>query len=256
MADLFEEVEGQLRSDRYRALALRAAPWVVGILFVGLLGVLGVWGWRTYEARAVAEASERYAQAIEAQNNGRAAEARRLFDEVAKSRAKAYRSLALMQLGGLKLAERQAADAVKLFDQSAEAAPNPIIGDAARLKSAFALLDSAPYAQVEARLKPLLEDGRPYRAQAREALAFAKLAKGDMAGAREDFQVLTQLLDVAPSARERATAAIQLIDSGSARAVPAAIKAAAALPPAPVFPLGAPAAPPAAAPQPPASGSQ
>ena len=101
-------------------------------------------------------------------------------------------------MGGGKPEEIKAA--VALLDQAAEAAPDPVIGDAARLKSAFALLDTAPYKDVEARLTPLMKDGRPYRVQAREALAFAKLMAGNAAGARDDFTVIEQLRWTPPEA--------------------------------------------------------
>ena len=118
-----------------------------------------------------------------------------------------------------------------LFDQAAQAAPDDMFGDAARLKSALAILDTAPFAEVEGRLTPLMKDGHPYRVQAREALAFAKLMKGDTTGARGDFVVIGATLDAPESARQRANAAVGLIDSGSAKLVAGAVKAAIATPP-------------------------
>jgi hypothetical protein len=149
-----------------------------------------------------------------------------------------------MQLGGLKIATNKPEDtkaAVALFDQAAAVAPDDILGDAARLKSALAVLDTAPFAEVEGRLSPLMKDGHPYRVQAREASAFAKLMAGNTAGARSDLLVISQSVDAPEGARSRAKAAIELIDSGSAKAVPAAAKAAATLPPpVPVAPGGLP----------------
>ena len=231
MTDLFEEVEEQLRSDRYRALALKALPWVLGAAAAALIAVLAYWGWQTYLQKQDAKASEQYAAALDDMAQGRRAEAEKLWTDVSKSGARAYKSLALMQLGGLALSDKKVPAAVKLFDQAADAAPDPIIGDAARLKSAFALLDTAPEKELEARLAPLAKDGRPYQAQAREALAFTKLMAGDTAGARSQFLLISQSLDAPEGARERATAAINLIDSGSAKAIPQVARAAAALPP-------------------------
>jgi hypothetical protein len=239
VADVFEEVEEQIRSDRYKALALKALPWVAGLIALVLLVVGGIWGWQAYRHRAHAEASDQYAQAIEAFNTGDRQKAIGLWTEVGKSNSAAYKSLALQHLGGLKLSDNKPAEAVKLFDEAAEAAPSEIIGDAARLKSAFALLDSAPYKDMEARLTPLTEEGRPYRAQAREALAFAKLMAGDTAGARSEFVVISLMADASEGARQRANAAKDMIDSGSAKAVPAAARAAAALPPPIQLPPGA-----------------
>jgi hypothetical protein len=231
LTDLFEEVEEQLRSDRYRALALRALPWVLGLLAAALIAFFGYWGWQQYRTQQAAKASEQYSAGVDALNQGRKDQAAQLWGQVAQSPSRAYKSLALMQLGGLKLIDKQNAAAVKLFDQAADAAPDEMIGDVARLKSAFALLDTAPEKDLEARLSPLMKEGRPYRVQAREALGFAKLMAGDTAGARGEFVVISQSLDAADSSRERAKAVMDLIDSGSAKAVAAVAKAAAAAPP-------------------------
>ena len=234
MTDLFEEVEEQLRSDRYRAIVRRAAPWVLTAAAVALVGFLAIWGWQQYNLTVTNKASEQYAAALSAGGQGDAAKATQLFTEVSQSGSKAYKSLALMQLASLKMVSGKPEDtkaAVALFDQAASAAPDDLLGDAARLKSAFAVLDTAPYSEVEARLTPLMKDKHPYKAQAREALAFAKLLKGDDKGARGDFVVVSQSLDAPEGVRQRAKAAVDLIDTGSAKALPAAVKAAIALPP-------------------------
>jgi hypothetical protein len=137
--------------------------------------------------------------------------------------------LGAMKLGAGSPAEVKAA--VTLFDQAAAAAPDDILGDAARLKSALAILDTAPFIEVEGRLAPLMKEGHPYRVQAREALAFAKLLKGDDKGARSDFVAIQSALEAPESARQRAGAAVNLIDSGSAKAVAPAVRAALTLPP-------------------------
>ncbi|WP_340647245.1 tetratricopeptide repeat protein [Phenylobacterium sp.] len=231
MVDVFEEVEEQLRTDRYKALALKALPWVGVVLAAALVIALAIWGYDNYQTKTTSKASDQYAQGLEAFGAGRTDEADRLFGEVAKSGSKAYKSLALQHQGGIKIAVGKTAEAVTYFDQAAEAAPNDIIGDVARLKSAFALLDTAPYKDLEARLTPMLKEGRPYRTEAREALAFAKIMHGDMAGARGDFVVISLIADASEGARNRAKAAMDLIDSGSAKNVAATARAAAALSP-------------------------
>ena len=231
MTDLFDEVEEQLRSDRYRTLARKALPWILALLAAGLLTFLAVWGWERYRQQVANTASEEYAGALQALAAGDQAGAEKLWSGVAKSPAKAYKSLALMQLGALKVSADKTTEAVALFDQAAAAAPDNIVGDAARLKSAFALLDTASFKDMETRLTPLMQDGHPYRVQAREALAFSKIMAGNTTGARSDFVIISQSLDAPDGARQRATAAMGLIDSGSAKAVAAAARAAATLPP-------------------------
>jgi hypothetical protein len=257
VADVFDEVEEQLRSERYKTIALKSLPWVGALALIAILVTGGFWGWQTYQDKAAAKASEQYAQALKSFDEGKTEQAVAAWTEVAKSPAKAYKSMALMQLGGVKLTDNKTADAVKFFDDAAKAAPDDVIGDVARLKSAFALLDTAPYKDLETRLTPMTEEGRPYRAAAREALAFAKIMAGDLKGARDEFKVLTLLPDSSQGLRGRAQAALELIDSGSAKAVPEIAKAAAALPPPKELPPGAtPFGPPPSAPQPQATGPQ
>ncbi|MDD3836830.1 MAG: tetratricopeptide repeat protein [Phenylobacterium sp.] len=230
MVDLFEEVEEQLRSDRYKTLALKALPWALGALAAALLIALGVWGYQEYRQRAAEAASEQYAQALEVLQQGRTEEADKLFGEVADSPSRAYKALALMHQGGIRMTQGKRDEAVKLYDAAAEAAPDVLLGDAARLKSAFALMDSASLAQIQERLEPLSKEDRPYRILAEEALAIAKLSAGDFDGARKDFSALKDLLDAPEGVRQRATVAVELIDSGTAKALPETLKAAAALP--------------------------
>lgn len=250
MTDLFEEVEEQLRTDRYKQLGRRVLPWMAGIAGAALIGALGYWGFDSWRTTQISEASERYASAIDAFAGGDREGARKLWTEVSQSRAPAYKALSLMHLGAYSLNANNITEAVRQFDAAAEAAPDPLIGDAARLKSAFALLDTASFSAMEARLKPLMEEGRPYRLQAREALAYAKLNAGDLKGARGDFVLLTQALDAGDGLQSRARAAMGLIDSGTAKALPQVVKAAAALPPPMMMPPGAQPIPPqAGAPQ-------
>jgi len=230
VTDVFDEVEEQLRADRYKTLALRALPWVLGGLVLVLAVVLGLWGWSAFQARSMAEASQAYAEGVEAFGEGDLNKAEQRFAEVAADGPEGYAALALMQQAGLRVNDGDVEAAVKLFDEAAEKASDPVLADAARLKSAFALLDTAPLSELKTRLEPLTEEGRPYRALALEALAFAKLLGGEMDEARSDFGVLALMPGVSDVERQRAQAARAMIDSGAASALPDVVKASRALP--------------------------
>jgi hypothetical protein len=243
VVDVFEEVEEQLRSDRYRTLALRYLPWVGGILLAALVIALGIWGYGVFRQGGEEKASQAYASGLDSLAHHDPDQAYQRFGQAAGSSSAVYSALALMQQAGIRLDQQRTADAVALFDQAAKAAPNPIIGDAARLKSALALLDTAPEPEIEARLKPLTsKTDSPYYALAREAVAMAKLRAGRTADALNDFNVLTLLPNAPDSVRQRANAAKALIESRGAAGVAAIVKAALALPPAPMPTPGAPGA--------------
>ncbi len=249
MADVFDEVEEQLRSARYRDMALKGWPYVLAALVAAGLVALGVYGWDSYTRAKDAAASQDYAQALTALSNRDAAGADALFAKVAKEGRGGYRALALMQQAGLRLRDAKPDAALALLDDAAKASSDPALHDAAALEAGWIAMDRAPLAQVQSRLEPLLAVGRPYRSTAREALAMAKLAAGRMAEARSDLQVLVLQQDVADNTRQRAQAAIAMIDSGVAAAVPQVVKAQAAAPPQPlVVPAPSPGAGPGGAP--------
>ena len=247
MVDVFDEVEEQLRSDRYKSFALKALPWAGALAAVAILGAGGWMGWASYQQKQVDKASEAYQEALVTAQKGNPSGAFPAFEAISKTAPKGYKALALMQMGAIRLEESKTADAVAFFDEAAKLAPNPVLADEAGLNSALALLDTAPYKDVEARLTPLMGEKSPYRVQAKEALAFAKLRNGDLVGARADFVVLANSLDnSSDDVRQRAQAARDMIDSGSAKDLPAVVKAALALP----TPAAPPAGPQAATPAP------
>lgn len=248
MVDVFEEVEEQIRAERYRALGLKLLPWAIGAVAGGVIFAGGLWGWDAWTTSQGDKAATTYIEALRARSQGDETKAFSLLEQVAKAPVKGYPELALMSQAGMRLSAGKTEEAVALLDKAAEAASDPAIADEARLKSALALLDTAPYKDLEARLKPLMEDGRPYRLEAREAMAFAKIMAGRPKDARPDFEYLSTVLDASDGMRQRAQAAIALIDSGSAANIPAAVKLAATLPPPqPALPEGM--IPPGAAPQ-------
>jgi hypothetical protein len=233
VVDVFEEVDEQIRSDHYRTLALRYLPWIGAALGVALVAALVIWGYTRYQAANAAKASEAYAEGLDALSHTSLEQAFSAFGLAAKSPSSAYRSLALMQQAGVRIDQQRANDAVTLFDEAAKAAPNLVLGDAARLKAAMTLLDQGQYAQAETRLQILTSSKRPYGPLAREALAVEKLETGHAKEARSDFVVLSLMADAPDDVRQRAQVAKSLIDAGGPGNLAAIVTAARALPPPP-----------------------
>ena len=256
MVDVFEEVEEQLRSDRYRTLFRKGWPYALGVAVAALLIFAGVWGYRHYQDSQAAKASEAYAAAVAAGTANDLATAERQFLDLSKSAPRAYRALALMQVAGLRITDGKTAEAVALLDEAAELAREPLVADAARLKAAYALFDTASLEDLRKRLDPLTESERPYAGLAREAVAMKQLAVGQAAEARTAFSALSIFPEATDDLRARAQAAVALIDSGTYATANKAAELAATLPPAPTpAPVAVGSAPPQSA-TPPAGASQ
>jgi len=242
VTEVFHEVDTQLRAARFQMMVRRGWPYAVGAVAVAAVIGLAAWGLSAYRQSVSSQASDIYAAATELLQKGDLKGADAKFASLAKSDAKAYRTLALMQQAGLAASRNDQTAEIALLDQAAQAAPNPILGDAAKLEAAYAAMDTAGYDVVHARLLPLAEVGRPYRLLAKEALAMSELAAGKLVQARNDLQVISLSVDASEIQRNRASAALALIQSGSWASLTPIAKASAGLtpqaPPAQVGPGG------------------
>jgi hypothetical protein len=231
VVDVFEQVEEELRSDRYKRLARTWLPVVGAVLVVALVAALGWWGWDSLNSSKAAKAAEAYDRGMEALRADKPVDARAAFEEAAKEGNGAYKVMALQQQAGLAVSANKIPDAVRLFDEAAKASGDPILSDPPALKAAFLVMDTAPLADLEARLTPLAEDDRPLHAFAQEALALARLQHGKTKDAREAFVLLQLGQDVPDDVRQRANIAVATIDAGTAGALKAIVDAAKSAPP-------------------------
>ncbi|WP_313003017.1 tetratricopeptide repeat protein [Brevundimonas sp.] len=227
-------------------------PIGAGLLVVALVAALGWWGWQSYVTNQADKASAAYDRGMTALEANNPSGADAAFAEAAKSGNGAYKALALMQQAGIAVTANRTQDAVKLFDDAAKAAGDPIIADAAAIKAAFLLMDTAPLADIQARLEPLANDKRPLHAFAQEAQAMALLQHGKTAEARQIFVQLQLGQNVPDDIRQRAQAGVQAVDAGTAANLGAIVRAAVAQPAPTATPAAAqpsaPAAPAEAAP--------
>lgn len=252
LVDVFEQVEEELRSERYKRLARTWLPVGAGVGLVALAGALGWWGYDTWRTNQADTASVAYEQGLEALQAGNAAGANAAFVKAVETGAPGYKALALMQQAGIALDENKIEEAVRLFDEAAKASRDPVLSDPAALKAAYLVMDTAPLEDIQKRLEPLTGEKRPFRGLAQEALAMAQLQHGKTAEARVTFVQLQLGQDAPEAVRQRAQLAVATIDAGTAgvlpkivaeagKAAPVAAPAAAAA--AEAAPVAAPAAP-------------
>jgi hypothetical protein len=216
VVDVFDQVEEELRSDRYKRLARTWLPVVGGVLLVALIAALAWWGWQKMETSKADKASIAYQRGLESLESNNLVGADAAFTQAANEGNAAYKALALHHRAGIAVQQDRIPAAVELFDEAAEASRDPLIRDAAAYKAALLLMDTATLEDVTARLEPLMEEGRPFRAFAREAMAMTQLQHGKTAEARQTLVVLKNSLDTPREISQRAELAISSIDDGTA----------------------------------------
>lgn len=203
MADIFDEVEDDLRRARFEALWRKY--WPVFTVFAAVV-VLVVGGWRFYEYRQAQQAAAAGARFEAAMRLSRtdSAEAEKQFAAIAAEAPSGYRILARFRQA-TELAARDRQAAVAAFDAlAADAAIGPVLQDLARLRAAFLLVDAAPPADLARRLEPLAEPAGAFRHSARELLALSALRAGDRAAAERWLKAIQDDPETPQGVRSRA----------------------------------------------------
>jgi hypothetical protein len=253
VADIFQEVDEEVRQDRLNRLWKKYAPLLIGAAVLIVLATAGVTGWRQYVASQRLKASDTMIAALTQAGSGDRAGAIKALDSLAQDAREPYVTLALLRAAGLRAEGGDSKGAAAAYAEVARVTTDKDIKELAEVMGAVQdASDQAPDSAI-ARLKTLAEAGGPWHNVAREYLAYALFKKGDVAQARQIWTQIGQ--DAEASAPLKARAAELLsATAGSgepAKAPPAAAPAApaAAAPPA-VAPPATPAAPPATSPDP------
>lgn len=211
VADIFDEVNEDLRAERAQKLLQRYGFLLViaAVLVVAGAGGWQAWRWRQTQAREAVAASFLTAMGqasapLGAQTPARV-EAARTFADMAANGPSGYRTLARLREAALKVSAGDLPGALALWDQvSADEGADPQLRQLADLLWVQHQLDAGDPAAVEGRLAPLLAPGNPWRPLALESQALLKLRTGDTKAASNILHELATFPSAPPGVRARA----------------------------------------------------
>lgn len=244
MADIFHEIDEDLRRERFSRLWSRYGIYIIGL---AVLIVVGVGAWRGYEWWKLKQDQASGAQfeaALELSSEGKSAESEAALAALEKDGSNGYRILARFR-SAVELAKTDRAAAIKDYDALAvDSGIGHLMRDVAKVRAALLLVDTAPLADIEARMTPLDTPDGAFRHSAREIIGLAQYKAGDFKGAVATFDAIMNDSQTPPGLRRRAEL-MRALASGSIPAVAAAPVPAAAAPtetaPAAAMPEAAPA---------------
>ena len=193
MADIFEEVDEDLRRDTAAALWAKYQNLVYGIVALIILGTAGVTSWQIYERNARENAGIEYLTALQRVTQDPKA-APELLGQIVHAEGP-FANLARFDLVNAALKSGDKAKALELLSAMAGDAgyAAPLKGAAAVMGGYLALDLGKPDAAL-ALAQPLAVEGGPYRLAAVEISGLAAYASGDTAKAKEIFQQLDEEL--------------------------------------------------------------
>ena len=206
MADIFQEIDEDVRRDQMAKYWQRYGKYVVAAAVVLALIAGGIAYWREQQERKAAASGAQFATALALVRDGKSAEAAQALTVLQSEAGPGYRALAGLRAAAVLAADKKPVEAIAAYDKiAADGSVETAFRDLARLLAALHALDTASAAEIDQRLQPVLSEGNLWRHSAREIVAAAKLKAGDLSGARLAFQQLAD--DAAAPAGVRARAA-------------------------------------------------
>jgi hypothetical protein len=211
MADIFNEIEEDLRRERVRKVWDKYGRYIIAL---ALLIVASVGGWRGYEyyrQQQAEAAGGRLQDALVLASAGKTSEAEASLASLERDAPTGYRLLARFRLAA-ETAKRDPAAAVKAYDGlAADGSIGSVLQGLAKVRAGYLLVDTAPYADLAARMEPLAGSGEPWRHSAREILGLSAWRAKDLAQASKWFEAIVGDAEVPSPARQRAELMLQLI---------------------------------------------
>lgn len=206
------EVDEAVRQDQYKKLWDRYGVFALGGAALIVVGVAGYKGWSYWQEKRAQDAGAKFTQALLMEDGADAAKAREMLIALAESGPEGYRVLARFQLAA---AEAKAGDidkAVADYDALAiDPGVDPILQGHATLQAAALRLDKADYAEMERRLKGLVDSNSAWRFSARELLGLSAYRLNNVHEAERQFSALLGDQGTPPNLRERADMMLALI---------------------------------------------
>jgi hypothetical protein len=203
LADIFQEVDEEVRRERLKQLWDRYANLIIVAAVVLLAAVAGWRGYEYWETKKAAEAGAAFEAAMALAEAGKHVEAEAAYAKIAAEGAAGYRMLARFHAAG-ELAETDLKAAVAAYEAlAADSGIGRVMQDLAAVRAGLILVDSAPYSELNGRLEPLTAADRVFRNSAREILALAAWRSGDRASAQRWIASIMTDGEAPPGTRAR-----------------------------------------------------
>ena len=208
MADIFDEIDEELKQDRAKQVWARYGKYVIAAAAAVVLGVGASQGYTAWQQSQAETAANIYSSALAADDAVTALEADlgQMTD--------GYALLGRFQIAAGKADAGDAAGAESVYLEIAgDAGVDSLYRDAATLLSVMNAPDGSDAGALQGRLAPLADGTGPWRALALELSAALDLKAGDRAAAAAKLQEIIELDDTPPELRQRAAQLAEVLKS-------------------------------------------
>ena len=210
--DFFREVNEAVRQDRYNELWDKYGVYALAAAALIVAGVAGFKVWSYWQEQKAQAAGTDFSQAVTELDSGDVAKARDVLNSLAAKGPTGYQILSRFQLAAAEAQAGSTDKAVALYDAlAADPETDTILKGLATIQAATLKLDTAVYAEMERRVKGLIDENSPWRYSARELLGLSAYRQNNVPAAEKQFSELVADQGTPQNLRERADMMLSLI---------------------------------------------
>ena len=216
MADIFQEVNEEVRKDRALELWNKYGGYVIGACIALVVATGANVAWTDYQENRRVEESQQFMAAVRLQTGNKSAEAINAFSALAGEAGTGYGTLAGLREAAERAKSGDKAAAIAVYDKVVEDGDGGrALSDLARLSAVLLMIDDGAKAAVDKRLAPLLEGNSAWRPLALELQAIVAFRDGDLASAAKQFKTLGQMAGAPAGVRQRAAQMLAVMGQDS-----------------------------------------
>jgi hypothetical protein len=216
VADIFDEVNEDLRAERAQALLKRYGVLLLAAMLLVVAGAAAWQGWRWWRGKQDMAVATEYMAAMtraDAPGPGQGAarpEALAGFEQVAAKAPDGYATLARLRAAALKASAGDLAGATALWDQVAgDASADRLLRDLASLTSVQHQIETGDPGALESRLGPLASPDNPWHALAMEQQALLSMRTAHTAEATDTLRRIAADTTAPEGVRARANGLLE-----------------------------------------------
>jgi hypothetical protein len=216
VTDIFQEVEEDVRRERFEKIWKQYGDYIIAGVATIVIAVAGFKLYERYEEQQRLKASALFNTAQQAMESGNGAAAASTFGQIAKTAPSGYAQIARLAQADALFTAGNRADATAIY-REVIAKDKAYLGDVARIRLAWAMVDTAPRSETETTLGPLTAPTSAWRFMAREVLAYADYHAGATAQAMREYKSLADDAGAPAPVRGRANAMASFLAAGGTK---------------------------------------
>jgi len=211
VADIFDELEEDLKEQKIFDLWHKWGNWIIGAALLIVIGAAGVPVWKYYHHSIKTDESARYSNALALVQKGQNQDAQKILEELSANGKTGYAQLAALQLAALNQSAGSIDGALKIYqDLDLKNSSNLSFSGLAKVLSGYSGINSSQAGTIATQFTSLASSGNPFQGLSLELQGLYALEKGDKSKAAEDFN---DILNAGYISRETSSRALLMMAS-------------------------------------------